>query len=78
MRGLSHGGGPFLRFDPCTKSLMGSIILHSVNLRVFLHHSIFETYSDVLHIVKEERNILLTIKRRKANLIGHIWRGIDF
>jgi hypothetical protein len=27
---------------------------------------------EVLHIVKEERNILHTIKRRKANLIGHI------
>jgi hypothetical protein len=28
----------------------------------------------VLHITKEERNILHTIKRRKANWIGHIWR----
>jgi hypothetical protein len=27
---------------------------------------------EVLHRVKEERNILLTIKRRKANWIGHI------
>jgi hypothetical protein len=29
---------------------------------------------EVLHRVKEERNILRTIKRRKANWIGHIWR----
>jgi hypothetical protein len=28
----------------------------------------------VLHIVKEERNILHTIRRRKANWIGHILR----
>jgi hypothetical protein len=28
----------------------------------------------VLHRVKEERNILHTIKRRKANCIGHILR----
>jgi hypothetical protein len=30
---------------------------------------------EVLHKVKEERNILHTIKRRKANWIGHILRG---
>jgi hypothetical protein len=29
---------------------------------------------EVLHRVKEERNILQTIKRRKANWIGHVWR----
>jgi hypothetical protein len=29
---------------------------------------------EVLHRVKEERNVLHTIKRRKANWIGHIWR----
>jgi hypothetical protein len=29
---------------------------------------------EVLHRVKEERNILHTIKRRKANWIGHIVR----
>jgi hypothetical protein len=29
---------------------------------------------EVLHRVKEERNILLTIKRRNANWIGHILR----
>jgi hypothetical protein len=29
---------------------------------------------EVLHRVKEERNILHTIHRRKANLIGHILR----
>jgi hypothetical protein len=29
---------------------------------------------EVLHIVKEERNIVHTIKRRKANWIGHILR----
>jgi hypothetical protein len=27
---------------------------------------------EVLHTVKEERNILHTIKRRKVNWIGHI------
>jgi hypothetical protein len=29
---------------------------------------------EVLHRVKEERNIVHTIKRRKANWIGHILR----
>jgi hypothetical protein len=29
---------------------------------------------EVLQRVKEERNIVHTIKRRKANWIGHIWR----
>jgi hypothetical protein len=29
---------------------------------------------EVLHRVKEERNIVPTIKRRKANWIGHILR----
>jgi hypothetical protein len=29
---------------------------------------------EVLHRVKEERYILYTIKRRKANWIGHILR----
>ena len=29
---------------------------------------------EVLHRVKEERNILHAIKRRKDNWIGHIWR----
>jgi hypothetical protein len=29
---------------------------------------------EVLHRIKEERNILQTIKRRKANWIGHILR----
>jgi hypothetical protein len=28
----------------------------------------------VLHRVKEERNILQTIKSRKAKWVGHIWR----
>jgi hypothetical protein len=32
------------------------------------------TYEEVLHTAKEERNILHTIKRRKANWIGHILR----
>ena len=31
---------------------------------------------EVLHRVKEERNIIHTIKRRKANWIGHILRRI--
>jgi len=31
-----------------------------------------------LHIVKEERNILHTIKRREANWIGHILRRTVF
>jgi hypothetical protein len=30
--------------------------------------------SEVLHRVKEERNILQTMKRRKNNWIGHILR----
>jgi hypothetical protein len=30
---------------------------------------------EVLHTIKEERNILYTIKRRKAIWIGHILRG---
>jgi hypothetical protein len=30
--------------------------------------------AEVLHTAKEERNILRTIKRRKANWIGHILR----
>jgi len=29
---------------------------------------------EVLHIVREERNVLHTIKRRKANWTGHILR----
>jgi hypothetical protein len=29
---------------------------------------------EVLHRVKEEKNIVHTINRRKANLIGHILR----
>jgi hypothetical protein len=33
---------------------------------------------EVLHRVKEERNIVHTIKRRKANWIGHILRRICF
>ena len=33
---------------------------------------------EVLHRVKEERNILHTIKRRKTNWIGHILRRICF
>jgi len=31
-------------------------------------------YEKVLPKVVEERNILLTLKRRNANWIGHIWR----
>jgi hypothetical protein len=30
--------------------------------------------NEVLHRVKEERNIVHTIKRRKANWVGHILR----
>ena len=30
---------------------------------------------EVLHRVKEERNILRTIRRRNAGWIGQIWRG---
>jgi hypothetical protein len=29
---------------------------------------------EVLRRVKEERNVLHTVKIKKANLIGHIWR----
>jgi hypothetical protein len=31
--------------------------------------------NEVLHGVKEERNILQTVKRRKDNWIGHILHG---
>jgi hypothetical protein len=31
--------------------------------------------NEVLHRVKEERNILKTKRRRKTNCIGQIWRG---
>jgi hypothetical protein len=34
-----------------------------------------ECRNEVLHRVKEERNILHTVKRRKANWMGHILRG---
>ena len=54
----SHGGGPLLRFDPCAKSPMSSKTLYSFNFSVFLHRSILETYSGVLHRVEDERNIL--------------------
>ena len=30
--------------------------------------------NEVLHVLKEDRNILHTIKRRKANWIGHFLR----
>jgi hypothetical protein len=30
---------------------------------------------EVLHSIKEKRNFLRTVKRRKANWIGHILRG---
>jgi len=33
------------------------------------------TNEEVLHAVKEERNILQTVNRRKVNWIGHIFRG---
>ena len=33
------------------------------------------TNEEVLHRVKEERNIIHTVKRRKGNWIGHILRG---
>jgi hypothetical protein len=33
------------------------------------------TNEEVLHGVKEEKNILQTANRRKANWIGHILRG---
>jgi hypothetical protein len=34
----------------------------------------FAKYGEVLHGVKEVRNILHKIKRRKANRIGHVLR----
>jgi hypothetical protein len=34
--------------------------------------------NEVLHRVREERNILQTIKRRKDNWIGHIMHGKCF
>jgi hypothetical protein len=33
---------------------------------------------EVLHRVKEERNIILILKRRSVNWIGHILRGKCF
>ena len=33
---------------------------------------------EVLHRVKEERNILHEIRKRKVNWIGHIWSGKCF
>jgi hypothetical protein len=39
-----------------------------------LFSAIFRQAEEVLHRVKEERNILHTIKRRRANWIGHILR----
>jgi hypothetical protein len=30
---------------------------------------------ELLRRIKEVRNIVQTVKRRKANWIGHIWRG---
>jgi hypothetical protein len=30
---------------------------------------------EVVHRVKEERNVIHTVRRRKANWIGHILRG---
>jgi hypothetical protein len=33
---------------------------------------------DVLHRIKEERNILHTVKRNKTNLTGHIWLRNSF
>jgi hypothetical protein len=36
--------------------------------------SLINLKTEVLHRVKEERNIVHTIKRRKANWIGHILR----
>jgi hypothetical protein len=30
--------------------------------------------NEILHTVKEEKNVLLTIKRRKVNWTGHILR----
>jgi hypothetical protein len=35
----------------------------------------FDQSCEKLHRVKEEGNILHTVKRRKANWIGHILRG---
>jgi len=34
-----------------------------------------ECRNEVLHRVKEDRKILHTVKRRKANWMGHILRG---
>ena len=30
---------------------------------------------EALHTIKEEKNILHTVRRRKTNWIGHIWLG---
>jgi hypothetical protein len=48
----------------------------STKLQLFLLCSLLRylAFEEVLHRVKEERNIIHTIKRRKANWIGHILR----
>jgi hypothetical protein len=38
-------------------------------------HGVNNVKKEVLHTVKEERNILHTIKRREDKWIGHILRG---
>jgi hypothetical protein len=41
---------------------------------IYVFRLVLVSNEEVLHRVKEERNILHTIKRRKANWIGHILR----
>jgi hypothetical protein len=43
-------------------------------VRIWNFNNALKVKVQVLHRVKEERNILHTIKRRKANWIGHILR----
>jgi len=54
--------------------LSGASYYNKTNLTCIFQylHAIFR--EDASHKVKEERDILLTITRRKANWIGHIWR----
>jgi hypothetical protein len=48
--------------------------INGVHKDHFTFHIYLLRNEKVLHRVKEERNILHTIKRRKANWIGHILR----
>ena len=53
------------------------MLKYLLNIVRFQFNNLYSTcclYEKVLPKVVEERNILLTLKRRNANWIGHIWR----